>query len=65
MVSTAHAANTTTRAGSNLRTSRSTSGTGDSDDVGFSAARSNLPPKKKPDSAKNTSTPPETRPNHT
>ena len=65
MVSTAEAASTTTSAGSSRRTSRVTSGTGDSDAPGVSAARSRRPPKKNPDSARKTSTPPDTRPNQT
>jgi len=64
MVSTAQPARTTTRAGSRRRTSRITSATGDSDTAGLSAMRRILPPKKKPESARKTSTPPETRPNH-
>jgi hypothetical protein len=65
MVSSAEAASTTTSAGSSRRTNRVTSGTGHSDVPGVSAVRSRRPPKKNPDNAKNTSTPPETRPNHT
>ena len=65
MVSTAEAASTTTSAGNSLRTSRVTSGTGHSDAPGVSAVRSSRPPKKKPDNTRNTSTPPETRPNQT
>ena len=64
-VSTAEAASTTTSVGTSRRTSRLTFGPGDSDAPGVSALRSTEPPKKKPDSARNTSTPPDTRPNHT
>jgi hypothetical protein len=63
MVSSAHPAKTTTRAGTWRRISRIVSATGDSETAGSRAARRILPPKKNPDNARKTSTPPDTRPN--